>query len=326
MITPKISIIVPIYGVEKYIERCVRSLFEQTLSDIEYIFVNDCTPDKSIEILKKVIREYPNRKETIKLITLSCNKGVAYARNVGLANSTGDYIGWVDPDDWVEKDMFQLLYNQAVEFNAELVWCDYTENTPDKERLVSQKAVEHSRDLLRCIIIDDFLPLSTKIIKRDLFLHNKIRFIDGANMSEDRNVCIKVLGVTTKIKYLSRGLYHYNISNNASLMHIFNRKRISDYVVNMIDAVKFLSNTTVEWLSEEDLMEYKLLAKNQYLMSLDLKSLMRWSLYFPEVNNNANIRCLPLNNRILAYLAMHHQWCLLRIVLKLYKTKLKLVG
>ena len=121
---PSISVIVPIYGVEKYIERCARSLFKQTISDrCEYIFVNDCTKDRSIDVLQRVIDEYPTLK--INILHHSQNKGLAGARNTGLDYASGKYIAHVDSDDYVDEDMLEALYNRAESEGCDIVWCDY---------------------------------------------------------------------------------------------------------------------------------------------------------------------------------------------------------
>lgn len=117
----KVSVLIPVYNAEAYIESCVRSLFEQSLEDIEYIFVNDCTSDKSLDILNEIMDEYPARKEQVKVISHSCNKGVASTRNTGLLYAQGEYIGWVDSDDWVEKNMFEILYLMAKQADADIV-------------------------------------------------------------------------------------------------------------------------------------------------------------------------------------------------------------
>ena len=89
----KVSVCIPVYGVEKYIERCARSLFEQTMRNgVEFVFVNDCTPDKSIEILEHVLAKYPHRKEQTKIINLPENGGVGRARRIAIENCTGEYI------------------------------------------------------------------------------------------------------------------------------------------------------------------------------------------------------------------------------------------
>ena len=121
---PKVSVIIPIYNVEKYIERCVRSLFEQTLDDIEYIFVNDCTQDKSIEILTSIIKEYPQRIPSIRILNHTTNQGLTKTRNTGLAVATGDYIAHCDSDDWVDLDMYRQLYVQAEETKSDIVYSD----------------------------------------------------------------------------------------------------------------------------------------------------------------------------------------------------------
>ena len=102
---PKVSVIVPIYKVEPFIERCARSLFEQTLDDIEYIFVNDCTPDKSMEVLSRVLEDYPGRKEQVRIITMPVNSGLPKVRRAGLEVASGDYIIHCDSDDWVDRTM-----------------------------------------------------------------------------------------------------------------------------------------------------------------------------------------------------------------------------
>lgn len=108
----KVSVIVPIYGVEKYIERCARSLFEQTLDDIEYIFVDDCSPDKSIEILNAVIADYPQKIPYIKIIQHKKNKGLPLARRSGWKAATGEYIANCDSDDWVDSALFEKCIKQ----------------------------------------------------------------------------------------------------------------------------------------------------------------------------------------------------------------------
>jgi glycosyltransferase involved in cell wall biosynthesis len=121
---PKVSIVVPIYGVEKYIERCARSLFEQTFDDIEYIFVNDSTKDASIEVLQTVIEEYPHRKNQIKILHHPENRGLPQARKTGILAAKGDYIINFDSDDWVEHTIIEVVYTKASQDKADIVVCD----------------------------------------------------------------------------------------------------------------------------------------------------------------------------------------------------------
>ena len=109
----KVSVIIPIYNVELFIERCVVSLMEQTLEEVELIFVDDASPDGSVNILREVVGRYPSRKDCVKIITHSENKGLPAARNTGLAEATGEYIFYCDSDDFVELDLLESLYNKA---------------------------------------------------------------------------------------------------------------------------------------------------------------------------------------------------------------------
>lgn len=114
MSTPKVSVIIPVYNVEPHIERCARSLFEQTLEEIEYIFVNDCTPDASMRILQNVLENYAQRKNQIIIINQPYNMGAAKAREIGIKAASGEYIIHCDSDDWVDKEMYRTMYEKAV--------------------------------------------------------------------------------------------------------------------------------------------------------------------------------------------------------------------
>ena len=145
MKSPKISVIVPVYGVEKYIERCARSLFEQTLEDIEYIFVDDCTPDNSISILCKVLSDYPNRKKQVKILHHEKNKGLAQARQTGLKIASGEYIAHCDSDDWVDKDLYEIAHNKAKSESLDVVVYE-GERTNGQDGVKISSACYHSID------------------------------------------------------------------------------------------------------------------------------------------------------------------------------------
>ena len=146
----KVSVIIPIYKVEKFIERCVRSLMEQTLKEVEYIFVDDATPDKSIEVLERCLALYPNRKTEI--LHHSQNQGLPAARNTGLQVATGKYIFHCDSDDYVEHDMLEKLYLQAEQTNADIVWCDWFLTFAENERYMKQPQFETTIDALKGIL------------------------------------------------------------------------------------------------------------------------------------------------------------------------------
>ena len=126
-----ISAIIPIYNVSKYIERCTRTLMEQSFQNVEFIFVNDCTPDNSIEILRNTLRDYPHRHPFVKIINNPKNLGLAATRFVGMSEAKGDYVWHCDSDDWVEKDMLQKMYDKAIIEDADIVCCEATKEYTD---------------------------------------------------------------------------------------------------------------------------------------------------------------------------------------------------
>ena len=126
---PKVSVIVPVYNVEEYLERCLDSLVNQTLKDIEIIIVNDGSTDGSKEIIQKYLNKYKNivylEKE---------NGGLSSARNYGIPYAKGEYIGFVDSDDYVELTMYEKMYNKAIEEKSDMVECDFIWEYPNKKR------------------------------------------------------------------------------------------------------------------------------------------------------------------------------------------------
>ena len=117
----KVSILTPIYGVEKYIEQSARSLFEQSYASIEYIFVDDCTPDKSIGILQSLLKEYPERAQQVRIIHHDRNRGVGAARQTALMAATGDYLLFADSDDMLPEDAVEKLAGKADSSHADLI-------------------------------------------------------------------------------------------------------------------------------------------------------------------------------------------------------------
>ena len=180
----KISIIIPIFKVSNFIERCVCSLFEQTLQDVEYIFVDDASPDDSIEILKSCIERYPERKGQVTILTHEQNKGLPAARNTGLAVATGEYVFHCDSDDFVEKDMLEDMYNAAEATDADMVYCDFYLSFEKNERYMSNPAYETAEDMFKLGLLGGNMKYNVwnKLVRRSLYVDNGITFPAGHAM------------------------------------------------------------------------------------------------------------------------------------------------
>lgn len=319
MHSPKLSIIIPVYNAEKYIACCVQSLFEQTLDDIEYIFVDDCSTDGSLHLLRELVAAYENRSANIKIVRHEVNRGSATARNTGLLHATGEYIGWVDSDDWVELVMFEELYSYAKKEDLDLVWCDFYVTFKSNEILIRQDNENNKYDFINNILDGKHDGmLWNKVVKRSLFIDNNIYFQDGCDISEDRNVCIKLLYFSNKIKHLAHALYHYTQYNSISITRDDNSNRIYQEINNTRDLLLFFDSYGLDCISLNALNKLKLRSKRKLLFSMDIKDLIQWSMIFPECNYMVySDHRIFIHHKLIAWLCMKHVWLPLKVILQM---------
>lgn len=243
-----ISVIIPIYGVEKYIERCARSLFEQTMADgIEFIFVNDCTPDKSIEILEKVLDNYPNRKSQTIIIHNEQNGGLAAARLAGLKKAQGKYIIHCDSDDYVDVSIYEKLYNKAIETNADIVVCDFCVYYKKKHLHKKQIIKCQKEDFIKQLFCNE-LHNSTcnKLIKSDLYHKVSPMYIPGLNMLEDKLAITRLAYFADTIVHVPEPLYHYIRTNGNSYTFKW-KSTYSDTILTVINTIAdFYENKNID--------------------------------------------------------------------------------
>ena len=226
---PKVSIIIPIFKVRNFIERCACSLFEQTLKDIEYIFVDDASPDDSVEILKVCIERYPESKGQVTILRHSENKGLTAARNTGLAYATGEYIAHCDSDDYVDRNMYKLLYDKASETNADLVLCDFCfKYKGDRVERCECVSISDKENLINAYIGSGWTVVWNKIAKRELYDRYALRSPTGIAYCEDFHLSVRLIHFANIISKVELPLYYYSQENNSSIMHRFNQKHALD--------------------------------------------------------------------------------------------------
>lgn len=222
----KVSILVPVYGVEQYMERCSRSLFEQTYRDLEFVFVDDCSPDRSVEVMKTVLEDYPERKGFVKILRHDRNKGLAASRNTGLNNSEGDFFICVDSDDWLELDAVELLVNEQMRRDSDLVWGKYLVYENDKPSLLPGKKYGNKHDLVFQMMQrtwDHFL--AGRMVRRSLFVLNGLSWKEGLDVAEDRYMMTLVAYYTSEFSSVDRALYHYERRNINALTKTDNSQK-----------------------------------------------------------------------------------------------------
>lgn len=224
----KVSILVPIYNVELYIKRCIISLFEQTYNDIEFIFVNDCTKDKSIEILNSTLQQYPQRWEQVKIISHKTNKGLAAARTTALQNATGDYVMHVDSDDFLNLDAVEKCVNLATLHDADIVACGINHIYDYKNDLELPRIVENKIEYINKLLNRKTpVNLVAQFTRKDIIKEDSYPII-GLNFGEDYVTTTRIAYYANKIVSLDSPIYNYWHGNQQSYTNNISRKQLDD--------------------------------------------------------------------------------------------------
>ena len=303
----KVSIIVPVYNVEKYIHKCLDSLVNQTLKELEFIFVNDGSPDNS----PKIIKEYQKKDKRIKLLNKE-NGGQASARNLGLEHAKGEYIAFLDSDDYVKENMYEILYNRAKKDNLDIVICNNylvykdstVENVPGitnkKEKIISPR---------------EYTTLSpspwNKIIRHEYLNQEKFKFPEGI-IYEDL-ASIPLLGLSNpKIVYLNTCL-HYYVQSDSSTMR--NKEYKSKYE-DIFTAIEYLYTNMIDKGYNKEL-EYMLTYHLLYLGSLNFYQYKKYNQidriaiamkkYFPKWYQNEIVKSKFTKKQIFYMQLFYHK-------------------
>lgn len=288
---PKVSVIVPIYNVEKHIEICLRSLFEQTLDDIEYIFVNDCTPDNSILILENVLIEYPNIIPQVKIINHEWNQGQAGARTTGMKAMTGEYMIHCDPDDWIDKDMYEILYTEAINSNSDIVCCNWIiESNSDSS--IKQKfdyGATPQDSLKRCLYNPS---LCNKLINTELIKSNNIYPYESINCGEDLNVVIRTLYYAKTLKYLDIYPYHYRTNQQSITQNNHKAQFFNSHKPNVERLCQFLDDKGNEYIILQNYIKF---IEKYGLISNSCNDFKLWCKTWPECHKY--IKHFPMPKR-----------------------------
>lgn len=221
----KVSVIVPVYNTEKYLKRCMDALVHQTLEDIEIIAVNDGSTDSSIEILKKYESEFPTK---VRVITKK-NGGQATARNLGIREATGEFIGFADSDDYVDTTMFEKMYQLAKERNADYVECHFyflQESADGSVKKLPARGRVREYSSQKDMFLDPQVSPWNKLYKREILLEEGREFPEGL-IYEDTAFYIKSIVGIKKSAYLDEHLVYYFLREN-STMNANKSKRVAN--------------------------------------------------------------------------------------------------
>lgn len=316
---PLVSILVPVYGVEAFIERCARTLFEQTFKSIEYVFVNDCTPDNSMQVLENVIKDYPERADSIKIIHHAKNSGIAVVRNTLLANATGNYVIFIDSDDWVESNMIEKLYQKATHENADITGYDYFLTYPDHEvRCYTKYSTDNATNFRDIISLKIKAYTCFIFVRRALYTDNDITFVPGINVGEDYIINVKLYYYSQKTVALSEPLYHY-VQYNPENYSRLSLQNIQDRI-NAVQVVeRFCQEKAVADRVQQEIDGRKLIIKNPFLMNDDFIDYNRWADTFPEANYAWRQFNFGASQKITYWLAERHAFGCIKLIKSIKK-------
>ena len=241
---PKVTIIVPIYKVETFIERSARSVLGQTYDNLELLFIDDCSPDNSISVLLGLLQEYPNRKSQVRIIRNEKNLGISAVRNLAIENSNGDFVSFVDADDWVEFNLVEVLVKKQLESNADIVSSNTFCHNKNGDISVGDTYSSLQGDSLKNIIMHKAaFNLWGRLIRLSLYRVNGIQCKDGVNQGEDLQTFPKLAFYAQKHVCVNIPLYHYNNDNVNSYSHTYKLSDIKQMYISFdIFYVFFIQN------------------------------------------------------------------------------------
>lgn len=278
---PEVSVIVPFYKAEKTIEKCARSLFEQTLDDIEFLFVDDCSPDGSLRVLETVLEDYPSRKSQVRILKTDSNSGSALARVLGIEKAAGEYLIHCDGDDEVERTMYKTMSEKARQEDSDFVWCDFFRDGPQSfsssesascaaqsclsrgnQIAVNQYFTRNNLSLIGNLLSGRFCgALWNKLIRRTIFNENDFTY-PRKSMNEDMLIVVQALFYSKKPVHVAVPLYHYCVSSLSMTSTKTDVEgclaKFNQSLENDLSILSFLEekNLSSRFRTEEDLLKF----------------------------------------------------------------------
>ena len=299
-----VSICIPVYGVEKYIERCAKSLFEQTYSNIEYIFVDDCSKDNSINILKEVIAEYINKEFQIHILKHTINRGLAAARNTAVNFAKGDFIMHVDSDDYLEPSAVEELVKFHEDTQADYISFEAISYYPRYKKRIYHKDFRSSRDLAIAIVEGSQNSyIWCRFIKRELYIKNNIYAKEGINMGEDLQVSPILAYYSRKVAAYHKPIYHYECRNILSYTKTYSKDKEQQKDISRRIILDFFKDKGNDFMIAYDKASVKrLIQRIIEACSIDNKELFLTCANEKNDIKREYLHLIPLHRRLVFYI------------------------
>ncbi len=307
----RVSVLMPVYKVEKYLEKALDSVFTQTYQNIDYVFVNDCSPDKSLLVLKNTISRYGIDESRYTIINHEQNEGIAVSRTDCITNAKGDYIFFVDSDDWIEKDAVEKMVFATKGGTIDIVGCDYMKDfLSGKTTCHKENYADSCRDnMLRCLNYDIATALWKLLIRRSLF--DNFTITPHVDIVEDYIMSVKLYFYAKSFAALPKAFYHYVQYNQARVSFQ------TQWSVNMhIKGVQEVEQFCFENGLYDNEVHYKLLLrkfniKSNFVLNKYLRNGKAYKKTFPEAKGIWREMQYTRRERIKFWLAEHGLFSLL---------------
>lgn len=279
----KVSVIVPVYNVAPFIERCASSLFTQTLPGIEFIFVDDCSPDDSIQRVKQLLAHTQLPKSScVQVLRTPSNAGLAGVRRMGILNAHGDYIIHCDGDDWVDPDLYERLYAKAIAEDADVVMCPEQVHWPSHTDVGSLRPMPAtSREVMRQWYKNTIgLFCHNKLIRRSLYADHDILPWPGLNMWEDNGLMARLFYYGGKLSTIDGSYYHYNRLNPTAMTAGYGEKQVNQMIAIAEHLTQFFRSQPDAADFEKTVLAFQFLARIN-LITNTWSGLKRFRTTFP---------------------------------------------
>lgn len=303
----RVSVIIPVYNAEKTLNQSLQSLLEQSSRDFEVIFVNDCSSDRSVDILE----EFSSTSGLeCRIVHQPENGGVAAARNKALEYARGEYLMWLDADDILSNDAVSKAVAAARQTDADIVGWDWTLGFSQNGRYMRQADYTSPMEAVVSMMEGRMRwNLWLFMVRRELVEKNRIRFIPGANMGEDMMFMIKTFLRAKSSTQIHESLYSYNAVSSSSISRQFSGKRREEVSQNLLSVSEMLMSSEYADALLPRLDSLKLFIKLPLLMSSDKENYVTWYDWMPEANGAAMAnKTLPFRTRLVQWMAARRLW------------------
>ena len=302
----KLSIIIVNYNVKYYLMQCLQSIRQSKNShEYEVIVVDNHSRDDSVKYIKRFFPEVVLIENMHNVgFARANNQGIAKVRNTLLENAGGDYVLFVDSDDWIEPDMVELMANEAMSRNADVVGCDYYEDYESRSVVVRQEYPSGHDEAMKAMTLLKIKGVLWKLlIRRDILMQNDLRFIPTIHFAEDYIFCCKLFYYSHVFASVNKPLYHYIQYNPNNYSSTAIDKRVESFARAIREVERFYRQEGVYEKLEKELTVRKFLIKSQYVLDNGHVNIRKWSRLFPESNHVWREMGYSRGNRMRFFLA-----------------------